>query len=818
MPHGHCYLWKPGLVWLQVISNGLIGLSYVSISLTLAYLVLRIRNIPFQWMYIAFGLFIITCGFTHFMDIWTIWSPIYWSDGLLRAITAIASVGTAIMLPPLVPKAISLAQGAKLAHDRGIKIETAYQELGRVFEKTKELDELKIQFFANVSHELRTPLALILGPAEKIRAASNLTDEQRRNLEIVSRNASVLLKHVNDLLDVAKLEAGKMEPQYADCDVARLVRLTSGNFDGLAAERNIVFTVEAPSKLGVQIDPNMMQRILLNLLSNAFKFVPVDGQIKVTLQKKNSHFTLSVWNSGPGISVDKREIIFERFRQIEGGATRGIGGTGLGLSIVKEFVELHRGVVKVSDSPVGGTVFTVELPMQAPAGVHVLPQESVGSSEANQQAVAALKEVTKQVETVISKEAVRGTVLVIEDNPDMNRFVVETLSPHYRVLTAFNGKEGLEKTAKEKPDLVLSDVMMPIMSGDQMIVEMRKNPELENIPVILLTAKADDDLRIRMLRGGVQDYVIKPFSSDEVLARVQNLVTMKRAREVLQSELTSQIRDLEALAREVSLRRKELQRTTDELRMAKEQAERASQVKTNFLGMVTHEVRTPMTSLKLQLQMLKRGGHLNPKQVELVDRIETSAGRSLTLTESILNFARIQSGKIVPSPTMVDLPRLVQDVVDFFQPQASEKKLHLRLLPTVERLPELRSDPMLIDVVVRNLISNAIKYTEAGSILISITHDGVSHHVSVEDTGAGIAPEHQSTIFEPFEQLTLLKTKHKPGFGLGLSIAKSSIEALGGKIELKSEVGKGSIFTAVFPQLQETQSSMKFSEQNKKIG
>jgi signal transduction histidine kinase/ActR/RegA family two-component response regulator len=415
------------------------------------------------------------------------------------------------------------------------RLRRANEEITRLYEKTRELDDLKSQFFANVSHELRTPLALILGPTEQLLALPETAGIARHDLEIIARNARTLLHQVDDLLDVAKLEAGRMQPEYFETDVARLVRFVAGHFDVLARERHLAYSIDAPDELLMQVDPRKLQRVLQCLLSNAFKFTPAGGAIRVTLRRApaSDRMLLEVADSGPGIPPDKREAVFERFRQLEGGPARRFGGTGLGLSIARELILLLGGRISISEAPEGGALLAVELPASAPPGAAVYPGRDLeaGAPIDVRQAVGKWS-ARSQGAGLVSGPREGALVLVVEDHSEMNDFILENLEERYRVAAAFDGREGLEKARSLRPDLILCDIMMPELSGDELIHAIREIPALDTTPIIILSAKADDSLRVKLLREGAQDYLTKPFSIEELRARVGNLVARKRADEL----------------------------------------------------------------------------------------------------------------------------------------------------------------------------------------------------------------------------------------------------------------------------------------------
>ena len=804
-PRGGCYAWHAGVLWLQVLSNSFIALALLVVAGTLAYLIHAGKRLPFKRAAGVFGTFIVACACTYLLDVLLIFYPLYWVDAAMRVTAAVASVCVALLAPSLVPRILSLMRGVIAARQRGVELAAAVESLEGMYETTRELERLKTQFFANISHELRTPLTLVLGPTERLLRAQNLTPEQRRDAELVLRNARTLLRHVNDLLDVSRLEAGKLEATYVRGDLAKVLRRVASHFDSLASERSLRFVVEAPESLTAEFDPELLQRVLLNLLANAFKFTPAAGQIRVSLKElEHKHALIEVADSGPGVRPEHRQMIFERFQQADSSSTRRFGGAGLGLAIAKDFVELHAGSLDVADSPEGGAVFSVDLPLRAADGKLVRDAMSDRPpSIIPEPSRLVLDELwTREHKTDAflppATEKQRPLVLVVEDNADMNRFICETLSVEYRTESALDGRSGLEKALRSVPDLVLTDLMMPGMSGDQLVQAIRNSPELDDTPVVLLSARSDDALRARLLREGAQDFMIKPFAADELRARVANLITMKRTRQLLQKELNAQMHDVELLAREVTHQKHEMQAALESMRAAREQAEEASRLKSAFLTMVSQELRTPLATLALQLERLQRSTvrELPHDKHVLVRRMGGSVGRVYALIEGLLQYARIESGRFSVRTELLDVGRMASEVLEELRTAADEKGLELSLEVEPDA-PSFEADRELVRLILLHLVENGLKSTEQGQVRVTVGFDERSCRLTVADSGPGIPREQQAHIFRPFEPGE--QRKNVPGVGLGLALARQMVDALGGSITLTSRVGQGTKFSVRLP-------------------
>jgi PAS domain S-box-containing protein len=668
------------------------------------------------------------------------------------------------------------------------------EERQRLLERLRELDALKARLIANVSHEFRTPLTLILGAVER-RLETTTAPADRADLELVTRNARVLLRLVEDLLDISKLEAGRLVPRYGEVDLARLARVTASLFEVAARERQVSLTVDAPERLEAQLDPDKVQRVLTNLLSNALKATPRAGVVRCAVTRRLDDVVVEVRDSGPGVPQALRERVFEPFFQVEATPS---GGTGLGLAIVREFAAMHGGAVTVDQAPEGGARFTLVLPLRAPAGAAVAPRRELEAPAPS--ALAPAPAALAPSPAAPAPDDDRSLVLVVEDSAEMNRFLVDVLSRDHRVAAARDGREGLELALALRPDLVLTDLMMPRMTGGELVAAARARPELAGVPIIALTASTDEEQRLRLLREGLDDFIMKPVSIEELRARVKNLVGKKRATDVLQRELAGGRDDIEALAREVTRRKRELEAALEGARVARDVAEAASRAKGAFMNLVSHELRTPLTTMRLQLDRLEREpGPVPERQREMLRKCDRSTKHLTDLVDALLEYARVEAGRLRLSARPIDVAALLSDVVDELRPRADAKGL---ALGHTAQTGTFSCDLRLVRLILINLIDNAIKYTTHGRVDVAgeRTRDGALR-LTVSDTGMGIPTADHGRVFEPFEQLEELRYKHTPGVGLGLSLVKQLTTALGGSVSLASEVGAGSVFTVLLPEL-----------------
>jgi signal transduction histidine kinase len=344
--------------------------------------------------------------------------------------------------------------------------------------------------------------------------------------------------------------------------------------------------------------------------------------------------------------------------------------------------------------------------------------------------------------------------------------------------------------------------MMPGMSGDELVRAARRSEALRDIPIVLLTARSDDALRLQMLEEGALEYLTKPFSAPELRARVANLVALQRARRMLQDEVQSRERDLGALAAELIERQRELVRAVRAAQVERDRAERASRAKSDFLALVSHELLTPVTAALLACDRLERdrAAPLAPRQAAMLSGMGGELAQLASTIRLLVEHSRIDTVGLAVRREPVDVADLATQVVEEVRPLAQRKGLAVAL--ALESPPPLlHTDAQLLRTVLANLASNAVKFTEAGSVTVKVGRDDGACTVAVEDTGPGIPERERARIFEPFETLEPLAHKHVPGVGLGLALARRLAAALGGRLEVESADGGGSRFLLTLPEV-----------------
>ena len=472
--------------------------------------------------------------------------PPWWQTDLAYAVYLLLLISIIITTWRLQMRRIKIRQLLKMEHFEA--------------EKLREVDQLKSQFFANISHEFRTPLTLILGPVKQMlsgKFTGNITEQYK----MIIRNGERLLGLINQILDISKLESGKMKLQVAETDITYYMKGIVLSFASLAERKGIKLEFTSKNIRGF-VDRDKLEKIVSNLLANAFKFAPEGGEVIVECRagsvasdkfkiqnSKSKIFSFSVTNTGPGIPADQLDRIFDRFYQADNNYKKDGEGTGIGLALTKELVEICYGEISVSSIPDSITTFTVTLPVaeenfkfdeivEARETEDRRPEtgkQRAPDNNTEEETAIQVPEYNffnpERTTTSSGRTADSGLrcplILIVEDNPDVTRYICSFMENEYRILTAANGKEGLRKTIAEYPDLIISDVMMPEMDGFELCTNVKTDERISHIPVILLTARADLDSKMDGLEFGADDYVTKPFEMKELQIRSKNLIEQR---------------------------------------------------------------------------------------------------------------------------------------------------------------------------------------------------------------------------------------------------------------------------------------------------
>jgi signal transduction histidine kinase len=642
----------------------------------------------------------------------------------------------------------------------------AYEEERKRAEVLAELDRSKTAFFSNVSHEFRTPLTLMLGPLQDLLARELESAETREVLATVQRNGQRLLKLVNTLLDFARIEAGRAQASYAPTDLAVLTADLASNFRAACEKAGLALAVDCPPLAQpAYVDVEMWEKIVLNLLSNAFKYTHTGG-IEIQLREAGDTLRLTVRDTGIGIPADGLPRVFDRFHRIEGAQGRSHEGSGIGLALVHELVRLHGGSIGVESEPGKGSAFSVEIPK----GSDHLPPERIASRAETASAGRAEAYVTEAWTWLggepaaerVRRPARGARVLVADDNPDLREYARRLLAEYYDVETASDGRAALEAARALRPDLIVSDVMMPNLDGFGLIRELRADAALRDVPVLLLSARAGEEERLEGLSRGADDYLAKPFSARELLVRAGALL-----------------------------------QSADVRRSALEALREADRRKDEFLATLSHELRNPLAPLRTGLHLLRAGGSVDKRVHGIMER---QVDHLVRLVDDLLEMSRITRGAIELRRERVELSTVVRNAVDTSQPPIQEGGHRLDVSLPGETL-WLEGDAVRLAQVLSNLLNNAAKYTPPrGRITLTARRDGEMAEVGVRDNGAGIEPEGIARIFEMFTRGVHADPQSQGGLGIGLTLSRRLVEMHGGAIEARSEgAGKGSQFIVRLP-------------------
>jgi signal transduction histidine kinase len=699
------------------------------------------------------------------------------------------------------------------------ELDKSRRELEASNQKLKELDQIKSRFFANISHELRTPLTLLIAPLEQLlhRAGRAGDAETRELLQTMHANSMRLLKLINDLLDLVRLESGVMQVKSEPVEVAHFIKGIGSAARQVATDKRIRLETHAAPDLGtVLVDRDKLEKILLNLVFNALKFTPAGGRVTVRAEKQGEELVLSVSDTGMGIAEKNLPFVFDRFWQADSSSRRKYQGVGIGLALVKELTEVQGGSVSVQSREGQGSTFTVRLPYRKAEPAQLVEQPRTAaepvSADAPVDAQAAVRsdewlanlyrraelfpsvtpasEAVRPVETGEPgagrppNESGRPTVLVADDEPDMLRFLKSQLGRVYRVIEAVDGQQAVDKAAQFLPDLILLDMMMPEKDGLQACREIRERVSTRNIPIVLLTARADEETKLAALQAGASDFLTKPFSTTELHVRIRNLIESYE----YQRRLARQKEALEHALEQ--LKETELQLV---------QSEKLASLGRMSAGII-HEINNPLNFATTGLFSLKsKTKYIAPEHreeyLDILKDVEEGLQRVKTIVSDLRQFTHPET----EARDQVEIAEIVETALRFLSNEWKDKVRIVRNLP--EHQTVWGNKNKLIHVLV-NLLQNSLDALgqkqfngEMPTIWIEGRVENGCSRVVVRDNGPGIAREHLDKIFDPF-----YTTKDVgKGMGLGLSICYRIVQECDGRILVNTEPGKFCEFALEFP-------------------
>ncbi|WP_239576486.1 ATP-binding protein [Archangium primigenium] len=664
----------------------------------------------------------------------------------------------------------------------------AYEEEQKRAAALAELDRAKTTFFSNVSHEFRTPLTLMLGPLEDSLTddADPLSPGQSQRQQLILRNGSRLLKLVNSLLDFSRIEAGRVKATYRPTDLSRLTVDLASAFESAMTRAGLRYIITVPSlPEPVYVDPDFWEKIVLNLISNAFKFT-LQGEVEVRLTRLSQRVRLTVRDTGSGIPESELPRLFERFHRVESTRGRTYEGTGIGLALIQELVKLQGGSFWVQSVEGEGSSFHVEVPLghahlepsligavkppTAPTmtsafveeALRWLPDAPAAVPPAAPGAAPLPRDARSTQEAVAMPQLTRPTILVADDNADMRGYIKSLLERANDVRTVADGEAAYEAVVEFAPDLILSDVMMPRLDGFGLLEKLRADPRTQSVPFILLSARAGPEARIEGLQAGADDYMVKPFSAPELLARIDSAIRLARER----------------TARE---------RAADD-RVKLEQ---------QLIGIVSHDLRSPISAILMSTQLLLRRVDLDEKLTKVIARIQSSAERTNRMIRDLLDFtqARLGGGLRVERA-----PAALEDIV--WHAVEEVKLAHPDRAIAFEAGEMLMGewDGDRIAQMVVNLVTNAVKYGTPGSeVRVHIGRDADAALLTVHNQGEPIPPELLPLLFEPLQRGARGVDKTGRSIGLGLFIVDQIAQAHGGTVGVRSNAQRGTTFMVRLP-------------------